>query len=265
MPELPDVETFRRYLNRTAKNKRIDNVVVATTSLVKDTSKASLKRQLKGHRITKTKRHGKYLLGRLSSDTWLVLHFGMTGDLQYYKSEEDEPDYTALRLDLANNYHLAYTSRRKLGEVRIVSSPDELAEEKELGPDVYSKQFSKRMFIDTVRRSRGVIKTTLMNQSMMSGLGNVYADEVLFQVGVHPSTPVKKLDDGDLGKIYNTIRRVLRTTITHKADPDDFPRTYFTGKRESNRACPRCSGTIRKAQISGRPTYYCSRHQKKNK
>jgi len=263
MPELPDVETFKRYINSTALRKKIKQVEVKVASLVEGSSGKALSKALTGKRMTKTDRHGKYLLARLSSKKWLVLHFGMTGDLHYYKADDEEPDYTALRLDFANGYHLAYTNRRKLGKIALVDDPDELAEKKDLGPDVYSDELDADRFIDIIRRSNGGIKTALMNQSMMAGLGNVYADEVLFQTGFHPGAKVTALSDKNLKQIHRGIRRVLKTTINHGANPKQFPRTYLTGNREKGDNCPKCGGRLKKTTVSGRPTYYCPDHQKK--
>lgn len=119
MPELPDVEVLKKYLDSTSLHQKIENVKVESKQVLKSISPQELKSELTGHEFASTKRHGKFMFVELDNHKWLVLHFGMTGDLQYYKKEDKEPEYRLLEFDFSNGYHLAYIMTRKLGEVRV--------------------------------------------------------------------------------------------------------------------------------------------------
>jgi formamidopyrimidine-DNA glycosylase len=178
VPELPDVEVFRGYLESTALHKTIDSVHIAEPRILAGDTPQSFGRKIAHREMEETQRHGKYLFARLSGGEWLSLHFGMTGHLAYYKDRSDEPEYTYARFDFTNGYHLGYVIPRKLGHLRYLDSPEDLIEEKELGPDPYNEEFGFQDFIELLDGRRGMVKTTLMNQSILAGIGNVYSDEI---------------------------------------------------------------------------------------
>jgi len=283
MPELPDVEVFRRYLNATALHQRIEEVEVLSSKVLEGVSAGRLEKELRGTLLDSTRRHGKYLFvyratpAEKSKLPLLVLHFGMTGYLKYFKDPEDEgsepegPEET--RPDLArklrherlafhfdNGYHLAYVSQRLLGSVHLVDDPDRFLEKKELGPDALELRFQELAGI--LGRGRGSVKSTLMNQKLLAGIGNIYSDEILFQARLHPKAEVRGLDGDALRKLHGKLRHVLETAIEAGADPDEMPRSWLLPHREEGKSCPRCSGKIRKAQVSGRSAYFCPDCQK---
>ncbi len=125
MPELPDVEVFRKYLNRTSLHRSIDHVEVKSGEILEDISERSLRSHVKGDSFDSTARHGKYLFARLHKNGWLVFHFGMTGYFNYLKNEKNEPDNTRVRFDFNNGYHLAFVLQRKLGRISLAKSVDD--------------------------------------------------------------------------------------------------------------------------------------------
>ncbi len=257
MPELPDVESFKRYASRISKGKRIKKVSSKRGRVVK-ASKKSLSK-LEGKRIKKASRHGKYLFIDTGSSV-LVLHFGMTGHMEYYDSSEKEPEHSQLVLDFAGSRSLAYINIRKLGRVWLAGSRKSFIEEHDLGPDAMS--LTKKRFMGIIKSSGGIIKTALMDQSSIAGIGNIYSDEILYQAGIHPERKASKLKDKEIDRIYNAMKRVVKTAVRHKAQPDDFPASYLTGRRKSGAKCGKCRGRIRKKTIGGRSGYYCPKHQK---
>jgi formamidopyrimidine-DNA glycosylase len=262
MPELPDVETFRRYLEATSLHKKIEYLQLRETDILEKTSAGQLTKGLRGREFTSAGRHGKYLFAHTDADATLVLHFGMSGGLQYFKRAGDAPEYTYLQFDFANGYHLAYTMVRKLGLIRLITDLGGFLKEKQLGPDVRADDFDLNRFAACLRGRRGMIKPALMNQKIMAGLGNVYADEVLFQAGVHPETSVDELDTGDLKGIYRSMNHVLSVAIDRQADPGRFPDSWIIPQRGKKGAtCPRCGGEIKKITVSGRTTYFCPKRQ----
>ncbi len=261
MPELPDVETFKRYLDATALHHRIEHVTVRDRQVLDRLSPGRLRKTAAGKSLETTRRHGKHLFARLSGGPWLELHFGMTGYLEYEKQGGDPPQYAQVLFRFANGYRLAYVNKRKLGHVSLVDDPDAFIEGEELGPD--ADRLDLNRFRKLLEGRRGGIKSALMDQSLVAGLGNVYTDEILNQAGIHPATAVAALDDGEVGKLHRVLRRVLAVTVRHHAQPDAFPSSYLTGRREEGADCPRCGGKIAKATVNGRSTYFCPRCQRK--
>ena len=257
MPELPDVEIFRQYLDATALHKTIETVDIKGKDMVKGISGKKLVQHLGKSRFESSRRHGKYLFAELP-DGWLVLHFGMTGFLKYYKDPDKEPAHDRLCIGFTNGYYLAYDCRRKLGEIGFTENPDAFAGERGLGPDVLNPDLDEDHFKEILSRSRGSIKGALMNQDMLAGIGNVYADEILFQAGVHPKSKVNDLAEETLEELFRVMREdVLPTAIDRRADPARFPDHYIIPHREKNGNCPKCGRTLEKVKVSGRTTYFC--------
>src|SRR5213083_3793780 len=143
MPELPDVETFKRYLDATALHQRIARVEVLSADLLKGISGRELVRRLKGRRFESTRRHGKHLFVRADGDFWLRLHFGMTGSLRYFKHEEQAPTHVRVLFVFANAHSLAFEDQRKFGEVGLVEDVGEYLRKRGLGPDALDISLSE--------------------------------------------------------------------------------------------------------------------------
>jgi formamidopyrimidine-DNA glycosylase len=263
LPELPDVQVLKQYLDASSLYQQIEAVEIHSQQMLQGVDARQLEERLQSRTFTGTRRYGKYLFVELDDGAWLVLHFGMTGDLKYYKDADKEPDYDQILFHFANEYHLAYVTPRKLGEVRVVSNPDDLIEEKELGPDVLGDDFDFETFRKILEGRRGMIKSRLMDQQLMAGIGNVYSDEILFQAGTHPRTPVKNLDQDELKQVFDCLKEVLNVAIEHRAKPEEFPGGYLTQHRHTDHGCPRCGGPIQRVEVAGRGGYFCPQCQEK--
>ncbi len=262
MPELPDVETFKRYMNETALHHKIDKVNISAPKLVKNVSAATIKRRLKGQKFDAIKRHGKYLFAHLNNDYWIIFHFGMTGYLKYFKDQNEQPPHVRMQVNFSNNYHLAYDCRRKFGEIDGVTNPDDFIKEKELGPDPIEDEIDFKTFKELFNNRTGAVKSALMNQQILAGIGNIYSDEILFQAKIFPGKSLNKIDDKELKKIYRMMNKVLEKAIKVKADPEKMPNFYLIHHRNPGDDCPKCDGKIKKKTIGGRSSYYCNKHQK---
>lgn len=263
MPELPDVEVFKQYFDATALHQTIDTVTVRDNIILEGMSSRRLKGVLSGNSFKSTRRHGKYLFTEID-DNWLAWHFGMTGSLKYFKDETDEPDYVPLLITFGNGYHLAYIMARKLGRLELIDAIDVFLAAQELGQDVLEPSFDLDSFREAVSGRRSMVKTTLMNQEIMAGIGNVYSDEILFQAGIHPKTKIDALAEDDLDHLFHTLKRVLQTAIDdYRADPAQFPASWLTPHRTEGEACPNCHGQIEQVKVSGRSAYYCPACQNK--
>lgn len=263
MPELPDVEVLRRYCEATSLHQEVRSVRVNSRLILGETSPSDLQTGLQGRTFEDTGRHGKYLLVELDNGRWLVMHFGMTGSLKYFSKADRKPENTELLFAFGNGSHLAYITTRKLGEIRLEGDAEAFIEEKALGPDVLDSSFDFEAFQRALAGRRAMIKSTLMNQQIMAGIGNVYSDEILFQAGIHPRTPVDELPTEARKKIFHAMQDVLRTAIDHQADPEEFPDTYIILHRHKEGRCPRCGGEVKRVEVSGRGAYYCPRRQGK--
>jgi formamidopyrimidine-DNA glycosylase len=144
--------------------------------------------------------------------------------------------------------------------MRLLEDVDAFIHEKDLGPDALSVSFED--FRDIIGGKHAMIKSTLMRQDTLAGIGNVYSDEILFQAGVHPRKKIDELDQGQLRNIYDKMMQILHTVIEHDAEPDQFPDDYLTPHRDEGVACPRCGGKVEKVDVSGRSGYYCPACQK---
>ncbi len=263
MPELPEVESFRKYMDSTSLHKKINSVEVKNSKILGKISPSALKKNLTGNKFKSTKRLGKNLFAELSNKKWLTMHFGMTGYLKYYKKEEDAPGHVRVLINFDNSYHLAYNCTRMLGRVDLIDDLSKYIKKKRLGIDPIEDSLNLKDFYKLFNRRSGSIKSVLMNQSILAGIGNIYSDEILFQAGIHPGTNVKKLKDNDLKSIYRNMNSVLKKAISVNADSDKLPRNYLVTHRSSGEDCPKCKGKIKKQTIGGRSSYFCNKHQKK--
>jgi len=263
MPELPDVEIRKRYIDATCLHQNIESVEVNDPIVLDGLTPQSLGRALADQSFESTQRHGKYLFIELNDNRWISMHFGMTGDLKYFKNIGDKPEYEQVSFNFKNGYQLAYVMPRKLGEIRLINSVADFLDEKELGPDALEIDFDK--FYDLLAERRGMIKSTLMNQEVLAGVGNVYSDEILFQALIYPRAQISDLNRKQLRAVYDAMRDVLETVIERGANLEDFPSSYLTPHRSEGESCPRCKGKIQKIEVSGRSGYYCPHCQTKKK
>lgn len=259
MPELPDVETYKRYLDATALHQPIAGIRVGAPRLLHGITPQALGRRLHGQAMESTRRHGKYLFARIDEAGWLVLHFGMTGRLRYAKSSGRLPADAELLLRFENGAGLAYIAPRKLGRIDWTEAPDGYAASRRLGPDALSLDCASLR--ERARGRRGGVKSWLMDQAALAGIGNVYSDEILFQAGIHPRRAVAELADAQLRALYRALRRVLRGAIDAKADPLGMPRSFLLPERHADGHCPRCGGPVAKTRGAGRTAWFCPRCQ----
>ncbi len=264
MPELPDVEIFRRYFLSTSLHKKIRAVDIKSRDMLKEVSAEKIKSTLERNSFMSALRHGKYLFMETERDEkWLVLHFGMTGFLKYYKDLDHRPGHERLLVYFSNGYHLAYDCQRKLGTISLTDSPDAFIKKRQLGPDALNPDYSLESFAEDFRKIRGKIKSALMKQKYIAGIGNIYSDEILFQAGIHPGVQSSRLKKKDMENIYRQMNHVLKTAIEAHADPGRLPSSFIIPHRQEGDICPKCKAGIEKEKIGGRTAYYCPQCQKK--
>jgi formamidopyrimidine-DNA glycosylase len=261
MPELPEVELYGRYFAAHALRQRIGRVRVLDPRIL-DVPKAKLVRTLTGARFHAVRRHGKHLFAR-ADEAWLHLHFGMTGDLAYYRDGEQPPRFARVIFDFEDGAHLAFEDMRLFGVVGLTDDPDAYVAAHRLGPDPLDPRFGLRDFRRIVaRRKRLAAKALLMAQNAVAGIGNLYADETLYRASIHPLRRAEALTDAEVKTVFTATRRILIETIDFKSRGADYPPRYLIHRREEGELCALCGGSIRRTVVGGRTTYYCGTHQR---
>jgi len=260
MPELPEVEILRQYVNDTSIRQIIEKVDVKDPRILEEISANDLANALTGHQIQSTTRHGKLLFMKLEDDLWLALHLGMTGWLYYFRNMKAEPAHDRLLITFAGGAHLAYGDQRLFGRWTITKQPRLFVNEKGLGPDFL--ELSLSAFVALMRRRRGFIKPALLDQHFIAGLGNLYSDEALFQSGICPNAKLKCLSEDKLEYLFSNIQMILQTAISSRMDIGSLPDSYLLAHRMPSGRCPKDGNPLMHKKIAGRTTYYCPRHQK---
>lgn len=257
MPELADVEGWRRYVARFARGRRVRGVSAPDPSVLRNTSPQGLGRALAGHRLGAPERRGKWLLVP-AGDGRLVLHFGMTGELHWSGRPGALDRFDRVVLALRGG-ELRYRTRRKLGGVWWLGRGRALEElSGPLGPD--AARISREAFRARLSQRRGGLKSALMDQTLLAGLGNELSDEILWRARLGPRARSARLSSRQLDGLYRTLRDVLRSSMRHGRIPTG--RGWLTGVRGSERAaCPRCGRALRRERVAGRTAYWCPRCQ----
>jgi len=248
VPELPEVEEYGRYFARHALNRTIKRADVRDERILGEIRKDVFARKLRGRAFTQVRRHGKHLFIQAGT-VWLHLHFGMTGDLAFYRDVAEEPRFARVVFDFDDGSHLAFDDMRLFGVVDLIDDPDAFIAGHRLGRDPLDAKFRAGDFRTLIAKRRGGIKALLMSQDFIAGLGNLYVDETLFETGIHPRRSAEKLKDADVGAIFTTMRKIVRN-----------PNRKLP--RDEAEQCPKCGGTIKRAVVAGRTTYFCGKHQR---
>jgi formamidopyrimidine-DNA glycosylase len=257
MPELPEVEIARRYLEKTSLGLPIKRAQIRDARILRGVDAARLEDALSGRDIKSTYRHGKRLFLELGKDLWLAIHLGMSGEFEYQQGPCREPRHTRLLISFENGCHLAFIDPRLFGKVSLTQDPERFLKEKKIGPDAL--QLDLAGFLEIMGSRRGIIKGALLNQHLVAGLGNLYSDESLFQAGICPQA--RCLSPERLKELLLSIQEVLRTAIECEADLKELPDSYLIPNRYPGGRCPRDGCLLARARIAGRTTYFCPEHQ----
>ena len=261
MPELPDVELFKRHLDATCLGRTIRGVTVNDARILSGISASELARRLTDARLTDSRRYGKHLLVGLHPPGCLALHFGMNGSLKHFEECESDPPYDRVRFDFADGHHLAYVNPRLLGQVGLATDAATFITQEGLGPDALDPQLDFAAFERALAGRKRDVKSLLMDQAVIAGIGNIYSDEILFQAGLHPRTRFDQLAVDTKKRLFGCIKEVLQTAIDAGAGAerlvDRLPGSFLIPHREKGGRCPRCGGEIATDKFSGRTAYYC--------
>ncbi len=271
MPELPEVETIRRDLAPLVVGRRIVAFHVAPGGerLLAGVPAAALRAQLVGRRLTALGRRGKYLLFHLDDGAVLIVHLRMTGAL-FHRQPADPPDpFLRARLLLQGGAELRFTDIRKFGTWQVVADAAETLAH--LGPEPLGRAFTAEALWAALRGRTAPLKSALLNQERVAGLGNIYVDEALFEAGLHPTVPAGSLRPAERARLHAAIVRVLRQGVRRRgASFRDYAdglgrrgrqQHYVRVFRRTGQPCDVCGAPIRRTVVGGRATHWCPRCQ----
>ena len=217
MPELPEVELFKRHLDATCRSRTIARVSVRDRRILGGISPRTFSARLKGARIGRSRRHGKHLLVDLGKAGWLALHFGMNGSLKHVGKRERDPLYDRVCFDFNGGDHLAYINPRLLGRVRLVETPAAFIAAENLGPDALDPKFHPSAFVAMLAGAKRDLKSVLMDQALCAGIGNIYSDEILFRAGLHPKLRADRIPPAASKRLFRAMKSVLKTAVARHA------------------------------------------------
>ncbi|MBW3584011.1 MAG: hypothetical protein KY455_13035 [Euryarchaeota archaeon] len=259
MPELPHVQVFKEYADATSLHKRIEDVRVQDDRPLDGVSIPRLKKTLRGRTLTSSRRHGKWLFLATDGDPVLALHFGMSGQL-VHTTDAKAPDGTVFSLRFVDGSTLAMVMPRMLGKVALTEDVEAFLEEREIGPDALDVE--EERFVRRVRTRSGMVKTALMDQGVLAGLGNEMVDETLFMTGLHPRTKVDDLSDKEIVAIRRAAKEATERIVEARARREGLPESMLLRHRgEKDAKCPRCKVPFDRIKVGGRTTYVCPEHQ----
>lgn len=269
MPELPEVETIRRSLDRGLRGARIRAVDVREPRLRRPIDVPALGR-LVGRRVAGVGRRAKYLVFDVGGGLVWIHHLGMSGRLLLVPSAAERGEHEHVRVELDGGRALAYRDPRRFGLMRV-GRIDELEELRDLGPEPLDAAFDAAGFARRLRATRREVKAALLDQRVVAGIGNIYASEILFHAGVRPMRRGHRLRREDGERIAAAIPRVLGDALARRGTsfsdyfdsdgtPGGFQEMLAVFDREGS-PCRRCRARIRRRAHGGRSSFYCPRCQ----
>lgn len=268
MPELPEVETVVRTLEHQIQDEQITDIKVFYDKIIVG-NKRSFKKALVGQHFREFDRRGKYLLFKLD-DCMLVVHLRMEG--KFFIADADDPlnKHIHLYFSLSNGKQLRYQDTRKFGRMEIHPLDVDLSNFHNLGPEPFSKEFSQRYIHEYISGKRLPMKTLLLDQSFVAGVGNIYADEILFACGILPDRSCNNISIEEEKLIVKHTRRILKAAIkaggttirSYTSSLGVTGRFQLQCKVHGQKVCKKCGNEILIKRIGGRSSYYCKSCQK---
>lgn len=268
MPELPEVETIKNEISGKVIGKHIKEVVLLWDGIVKKPSPAEFVSKLTGRKIRDLNRRGKYLLFGLNFADTLIMHLKMSGSL-LLNSDSTVPLYTRAFLKLEDGTNIYFRDPRKFGRMWLVEDIDEVVGS--LGPDAMSRNLTAKRLGELLANRKAPIKALLCDQTLLAGIGNLYADEALFEAKIHPLRSGSSLTPNEVDRLYKAIREVLLSGIKNKGAsivnyylPDGTKGTAHSEFRIAHRkgqTCYVCGTPVERIVVRGRGTYFCPKCQ----
>jgi len=294
MPELPEVETIKNDLVEKIIGKKIISVFPLWKEIVKDIPFSAFAKQVEGREITAVERRAKNLIIKLSGDLNLLIHLKMTGHIIITSDKDEvssdgkweESDNKLLLTDRMNQFiriifylsggtMMAMSDLRKFAYIKLVDDKELNEFLVQYGPEPFSEEFTPTKLAEIFSAKKTAIKKVLMDQKMIAGIGNIYADEILWASRVHPLSPANKLPRKDVEAIYENTKKILSESLKRRGtstsdfrDTSGAPGTFGDFRnvyRRTDLPCPVCGGPIARISLGGRGTHFCPKCQREIK
>jgi formamidopyrimidine-DNA glycosylase len=267
MPELPEVETIKNELAPWVVGRSFTEVTILDAKAVCGGSAEEVRRGLIGQKVESLERRGKYLIFHLSNGRSLIIHLRMTGSLLLDPGEDTR--YARAVFHLSNRHRFVFNDRRRLGLMWLVDDAGTVV--CKLGPEPLDKRFTADVLRQRLSRHYIPVKAALLDQCIVAGIGNMYADEALFAARIHPLRKADELSAAEVRTLHKNIRKILRAAIGSKgASVDTYVRPQgelgtahfdFKVAHKGGEPCPVCGGTIERVPVQNRGTCFCPRCQ----
>ncbi|MBG7617526.1 MAG: DNA-formamidopyrimidine glycosylase [Chloroflexi bacterium] len=265
MPELPEVETVKNELAPLVIGRQISGVTLNWEGMVGQPSPKEFERGVKDKRILNLYRRGKYLLLELNGGWLLVIHLRMTGSLEVGDDLAKTPLYTRAIIHLEGGRHIYFRDPRKFGKMKLVKDAASIIGK--LGPEPLEDNFTPAVLKERLAGRKAPLKAVLLEQNVIAGIGNMYADEALFAARIHPLKEAEALSADELKRLHQSIRQVLKKGIELKgASVSNYLRPggqkggaqrEFNVAHRKNEDCPHCGNPLDYIKIRGRGSHFC--------
>jgi formamidopyrimidine-DNA glycosylase len=267
MPELPEVETVRRYLAPALEGRRFARVRIDDPRLTRPLDREGVARELEGETVEIVDRRGKYLIVRFASGRALLIHLRMTGSL-IHASELPEDAYRRAVVTLDDGTDVAYRDVRRFG-TWLLLEPDEVEAyvDSRVGREPLAETYKAKHLAERLHGRKAPVKAAILDQRTVAGVGNIYADEALWRAKVHPLTPARALDADEVKALHRGIRKALQLGVARQGSTlrDYRAPNGTSGEMQhefkvygrDGEPCDRCGTPIEKIRVAGRGTWYC--------
>ncbi|NOZ71224.1 MAG: bifunctional DNA-formamidopyrimidine glycosylase/DNA-(apurinic or apyrimidinic site) lyase [Chloroflexi bacterium] len=269
MPELPEVQTILNALTPHIVDIPIADVIIIWSGVIDRPPPEVFRDWLLGRRVTATSRRGKYLIFNLDDGRSLVIHLRMTGGMRVTPSSSPMHRHDRLAFRLSNGYDWRFKDLRKFGRAYLVEDPAEIIAK--LGPEPLDGDFTAAYLGDKLKGRTAPIKSLLLDQRLVAGIGNIYADESLFRARIHPRRQAGSLNEAEVKALVQAIREVLQqaleemgTTLRDYRRPDGSVGSFQNRLqvfRRTGEPCPSCGAPIERIVVGGRSTHFCPQEQ----
>jgi formamidopyrimidine-DNA glycosylase len=276
MPELPEVELVAKSLNALVKNRKILIAELLRERLAPENPPADFAERLRDSTILSVKRRGKHILFDFDNGQTLIAHLRMSGRFMLLPVERELPKFTHAIFYFADESRLIFSDQRHFGFMKIVETARfaESKQLKKLAPEPFSEDFNKKYFRKILKTSKRSLKEFLLDQTKVTGLGNIYAAEAMFMAKVNPQIAADRLPSKKADLLFEKIRDVLAESIAHgstlNVDPENIDGSYYGGGYEASwrvydrekAPCVNCQTPIERVKQAGRSSYFCPKCQK---
>jgi len=277
MPELPEVELVARSLDRLVAGRRITAARLLQPDIAPETTPRAFARALRGQQVDGVGRRGKLIVFAFEAGPFLLTHLRMTGRFLLLPPEAVLPKHTHAILYLDDERRLVFNDQRRFGRMRVVRA-DELPYVRQLrtlAPEPFSAEFSPEYLRGVFARTRRAVKEVLLDQTKVTGLGNIYAAEAMFLAGIHPQAQAARIAPRRLARLHCAILQVFDESLAHgstlNVDPQDIEGSYYAGGYQgrwhvydrAGEPCVNCGAAIRRIVQANRSTYFCPRCQRR--